>query len=111
MRTDYEQFDEILKRSDALKVRKKSINVITMCSIGMAAVAALVIVLFGVIGFEHIVAGRAVGVGIHGSGILARLLFDREMVVGSIVFVDFDGNGLFLFGFHLLFVFFQFGSI
>ena len=52
MRTDNEQFDEILRRSDALKVRKKSINVITMCSIGMAAVAALVIVLFGVIGFE-----------------------------------------------------------
>ena len=54
MRTDYEQFNEILKRSDALKVRKKSINVITMCSIGMAAVAALVIVLFGVIGFEPV---------------------------------------------------------
>ena len=54
MRTDNEQFDEILKRSDVLKVRKKSINVITMCSIGMAAVAALVIVLFGVIGFEPV---------------------------------------------------------
>ncbi len=54
MRTDNEQFNEILKRSDALKVRKKSMNMIALCSIGMAAVAALVIVLFGVIGFEPV---------------------------------------------------------
>ncbi len=52
MRTDNDQFSEILKRSDTLKIRKKSMNVITLCSIGMVAVAALVVVLFGVIGFE-----------------------------------------------------------
>ena len=54
MRTDNDQFDEILKRSDALKIRKKSMNVITLCSIGMAAVAALVVILFGVVGFEPV---------------------------------------------------------
>ena len=54
MKTDNEEFSEILKRSDTLKVRKKSMNVITLCSVGMVAVAALVIVLFGVIGVEPV---------------------------------------------------------
>ncbi len=54
MRTDNEEFSEILKRSDTLKVRKKNMNMITLCSVGMAAVVALVAVLFGVIGFEPV---------------------------------------------------------
>ncbi len=54
MRTDNDQFSEILKRSDTLKIRKKNMNMITLCSVGMAAVVALVVVLFGVIGFEPV---------------------------------------------------------